>query len=91
MSAAGVRFQEECRAECVGIYLCVNKDVLKVFGFEGEEASTITYINWLNMARAGLLALQYVALQDARKGLLPCIMLLVRMATNATTATTAAV
>ena len=50
---------EECRAECVGIYLSPNKRVLEIFGHTGQEAADITYINWLNMARAGLLGLEY--------------------------------
>ncbi|XP_076464886.1 dipeptidyl peptidase 3-like [Babylonia areolata] len=50
---------EECRAECVGIYLCLLADVLKVFGFEGDEGDDIIYVNWLNMVRAGLLALEF--------------------------------
>lgn len=44
---------EECRAEAVGIYLCVRDEVLKIFGFEGELAEQIVYVNWLNMVRAG--------------------------------------
>lgn len=28
---------EECRAECVGIYLCTNPQVLAIFGHEGER------------------------------------------------------
>lgn len=50
---------EECRAECTGIYLCLNTDLLKIFGYEGQEAEDIMYINWLIMARAGLRALEF--------------------------------
>ena len=50
---------EECRAECVGIYLCLQPDVHRIFGYEGQNAQDIVYINWLNMARAGLCALEF--------------------------------
>lgn len=50
---------EECRAECVGIYLSTYAELLKIFGFEGQEADDVMYINWLNMVRAGLLALEF--------------------------------
>lgn len=50
---------EECRAESVGIFLCVQAEILKIFGFEGEDAKHITYINWLLMCRAGVLALEF--------------------------------
>ncbi|KAJ7358877.1 bifunctional diacylglycerol diphosphate phosphatase/phosphatidate phosphatase [Desmophyllum pertusum] len=50
---------EECRAECVGIYLCTSKQVLRIFGHEGADADNIVYINWLNMVRAGLLGLEF--------------------------------
>ncbi|KAF0973055.1 hypothetical protein FDP41_008719 [Naegleria fowleri] len=50
---------EECRAECVGIYLCLDREILKICGFEGEEADKIIYVNWLNMVRAGLMGLQF--------------------------------
>lgn len=50
---------EECRAECVGIYLCLSSEVLRIFGHEGSQADDIIYINWLNMVRAGLLALEF--------------------------------
>ncbi|XP_066483033.1 dipeptidyl peptidase 3-like [Tiliqua scincoides] len=50
---------EECRAECVGLYLCLNKEVLGIFDLEGEAAEDVIYINWLNMVRAGLLALEF--------------------------------
>eukprot|EP00127_Corallochytrium_limacisporum_P000695 Clim_evm14s23 gene=Clim_evmTU14s23 len=50
---------EECRAECVGIYLSCIRDILKIFGHEGEKAEDVLYINWLNMARAGLCGLEF--------------------------------
>lgn len=50
---------EECRAECVGLYLCLNNQVLSIFGHEGEDAADVIYINWLSMVRAGLLGLEF--------------------------------
>ncbi|EFC47450.1 dipeptidylpeptidase [Naegleria gruberi] len=50
---------EECRAECTGIYLCLDREILKICGVEGEEANKIIYANWLLMVRSGLLALQF--------------------------------
>ncbi|XP_073419365.1 dipeptidyl peptidase 3-like isoform X2 [Dendrobates tinctorius] len=50
---------EECRAECVGLYLCVSEEVLRIFGHESQEAQDVLYVNWLNMVRAGLLGLEY--------------------------------
>lgn len=32
--------------------------VLSIFGHEGQEAADVMYVNWLLMARAGLLALE---------------------------------
>lgn len=52
---------EECRAECVGIYLCTVASILSLFGHscgEGEVVDVI-YGNWLIMVRAGLLALEF--------------------------------
>jgi hypothetical protein len=43
-----VCYQEECRAECVGLYLSTDVSVLNIFGHAGEEADDITYINWLS-------------------------------------------
>ncbi|KAK3745455.1 hypothetical protein RRG08_046114 [Elysia crispata] len=54
---------EECRAECVGIYLCLLSDVLKIFGHTDDTADDIIYVNWLNMVRAGLLALEFYSPQ----------------------------
>lgn len=56
---------EECRAESCGIYLCLNKTVLEVFGHTSEqvlknnEIHDISYINWLLMVRAGLVGLEF--------------------------------
>ncbi|XP_054999150.1 dipeptidyl peptidase 3 isoform X3 [Sorex araneus] len=50
---------EECRAESVGLYLCLHPRVLEIFGFQGADAEDVIYVNWLNMVRAGLLALEF--------------------------------
>ncbi|KAK9448794.1 peptidase family M49-domain-containing protein [Limtongia smithiae] len=55
---------EECRAECVAMYLCTDKALLKIFGHtetsvEEGLAEDVTYIAYLQMARAGLVALEY--------------------------------
>ena len=52
---------EECRAECAGIYLCLEPVVLSAFGFDAQPHAVhdISYINWLLMAHAGLKALEF--------------------------------
>jgi dipeptidyl-peptidase-3 len=56
---------EECRAECSGLFLCLEPEVLQVFGIEdqklntAQEISDVSYINWLLMARAGLTGLEF--------------------------------
>ncbi|MED6268970.1 bifunctional diacylglycerol diphosphate phosphatase/phosphatidate phosphatase [Characodon lateralis] len=50
---------EECRAECVGLYLCLNKQALSIFGHDQQDAEDVVYINWLSMVRAGLLGLEF--------------------------------
>lgn len=59
---------EECRAEGVGLYLSTDDEILKVFGFEGDEAQKITYINWLIMARGGLAALKFYNPESGKWG-----------------------
>ena len=50
---------EECRAECVGLYLSTERKVLSIFGHcSTQEQDDVEYINWLNMVRAGLCALE---------------------------------
>lgn len=50
---------EECRAECIALSLSPHNDILKIFNYEGQEAEDILYIMYLNMARAGLTALEF--------------------------------
>lgn len=53
---------EECRAEAVAMYLATDFSLLKIFG-HGEEGpqsgSDVLYIAYVQMARAGLVALEY--------------------------------
>jgi dipeptidyl-peptidase III len=49
---------EECRAECVGLYLCSVPEVLTIFGHDAAQLAEgsvhdVTYGNWLIMVRAG--------------------------------------
>lgn len=50
---------EECRAECIALSLSPHHDILKIFNYEGQEAEDILYVMYLNMARAGLTALEF--------------------------------
>ncbi|KAI9100673.1 peptidase family M49-domain-containing protein [Phlyctochytrium arcticum] len=51
---------EECRAESVAMFLCVNKDILEIFGHKDpQEAADIIYVCYLQMARAGLVSLEF--------------------------------
>lgn len=51
---------EECRAEAVALYLCIQPDLLKIFHVTTEEERQDTiFICWLNMVRAGLVGLEF--------------------------------
>ena len=49
---------EECRAECVSLYLSPALDVQAIFGFDGQAASDSIYAGWLGMCWLGLKALE---------------------------------
>ncbi|KAH9420608.1 bifunctional diacylglycerol diphosphate phosphatase/phosphatidate phosphatase [Dermatophagoides pteronyssinus] len=50
---------EECRAECVGLYLSLNSDVLTIFGFnDQQEAHNAVYVAWLEMVQKGIESLK---------------------------------
>jgi len=49
---------EECRAECVGLHLCLEPGVCEIFGHSGAEAEDIKYVNWLSMVHAGVKGLE---------------------------------
>ncbi|KAJ3115351.1 bifunctional diacylglycerol diphosphate phosphatase/phosphatidate phosphatase [Phlyctochytrium bullatum] len=49
---------EECRAEVVALVLAVERDILKIFGAEGETAEELMHAVYLDMARAGFAALE---------------------------------
>ncbi|OJJ41249.1 hypothetical protein ASPWEDRAFT_47868 [Aspergillus wentii DTO 134E9] len=56
---------EECRAECVAMVLGCDFEILKIFGFgDGKEdlsneAGDVLFASYLQMARAGLVALEF--------------------------------
>ncbi|CEP64532.1 dipeptidyl-peptidase III LALA0_S12e01046g [Lachancea lanzarotensis] len=51
---------EECRAEVIAMYLITNRELLEIFGFKTkEDQDNIIYAGFLQMARAGLLSLEF--------------------------------
>ncbi|PWY86307.1 dipeptidyl peptidase [Aspergillus heteromorphus CBS 117.55] len=56
---------EECRAECVAMVLSCDFNILKLFGFGNgqedlaNEAGDVLFAGYLQMARAGLVALEF--------------------------------
>ena len=49
---------EECRAECVGLHLCLEAGVCEIFGHSGADVEDIKYTNWLSMVLAGVKGLE---------------------------------
>jgi dipeptidyl-peptidase-3 len=45
---------EECRAECVGLYLSGNKKIHQIFAHNESEINDISYTSWLWMVKAGI-------------------------------------
>ena len=51
---------EECRAECVGLVLCTDREVLKLFGYLTEEDQrNVVSMNYLQFAYDGLRSLEF--------------------------------
>ncbi|VDP92939.1 unnamed protein product [Echinostoma caproni] len=55
---------EECRAECVGVYLCDLPEVLKFFDPEAAKkpdnvVPDVVYVNWLSMIRSGVMSMEF--------------------------------
>ncbi len=47
---------EECRAECVGLYLSLESEVLAILGHDAQDVQAqedIIYANWLSMVWTG--------------------------------------
>jgi len=49
---------EECRAECVGLHLCLEAGVCEIFGHSGADIEDIKYCNWLSMVLAAIKGLE---------------------------------
>lgn len=51
---------EECRAEVIAMYLITNRKILQIFGFQSkQDQDDVIYAGYLQMCRAGLLALEF--------------------------------
>ena len=61
---------DECRAECVGAYLVDDADLLRLFGFDEMKMTPadITYTVYLQVATAGLRALENYIVEDQKWG-----------------------
>ncbi|THD18820.1 Dipeptidyl peptidase [Fasciola hepatica] len=55
---------EECRAECVGVYLCDLPEVLQFFDPESARKPAnvvpdVVFVNWLSMIRSGVMSMEF--------------------------------
>uniref|UniRef100_A0A095CCX8 Dipeptidyl peptidase 3 n=2 Tax=Schistosoma haematobium TaxID=6185 RepID=A0A095CCX8_SCHHA len=54
---------EECRAECIGIYLCNLPLVLEQFNLNTncstDSVPDVVYVNWLSMVRSGVTSMEF--------------------------------
>lgn len=58
---------EECRAECVGLYLCSLPNVAKIFGHsDHQQAADVTYINWLSMIKSAVISMEFYTPDQGR-------------------------
>ena len=51
--------EEKRVSRCLLQYMTCNRIFVSIFGYHGDDGDDIIYINWLNMARAGLMGLEY--------------------------------
>lgn len=58
---------EECRAECVGLYLSSFEKMSDIFGLR-KHFSDICYVNWLNMILSGIRSLLMYDIKSKRWG-----------------------
>lgn len=49
---------EECRAECVNLYLSVHPSIPEIFKINPQDTKDVLFINWYNMCYSGLSGLE---------------------------------
>ena len=59
---------EECRAETVALYLCLNDDVLDIFNIPKEKKEDVKYMLWLDMFFGGLKGLEMYQCKQGQWG-----------------------
>ncbi|KAF2354545.1 hypothetical protein FHG87_014698 [Trinorchestia longiramus] len=59
---------EECRAETVALYLCLNDDILDIFNISASEKEDVKYMLWLDMFFAGIKGLEMYQLKQGQWG-----------------------